>query len=99
MMMNATTAPDVPGDAASVGAPLPDASIVAAVEQHLREHPHAADTATGVANWWLGARGIHATAEAVECALAAMVRQQRLRRTMLADRSVLYSGPTRSDAP
>lgn len=80
-------------------ASAPEDSLVRAIERHLLLHPHAADTAAGVARWWLGVRGIHATAEAIERALAMMVVQRQLRRITLADGSVLYSGPNLSDAP
>lgn len=97
--MNARSAPNTVSAEQSASARTRDASLMQAIEQHLMEHPHAADTAAGVARWWLGVRGIHATAEAVEHALATMAWQRRLRRTTLADGSVLYSNPNPSDAP
>ena len=97
--MNASNAPNAPRPAPPLGAQAQQAQLVQAIEAHLAAHPHAADTAAGVARWWLGVRGIHATATAVEHALAAMVAQQRLRRTALADGSVLFSRSPSPDAP
>lgn len=66
------------------------ASLVAAIEAHLEAHPQAADSAEGVARWWLG--GNAASAREVERALVSLVRSQRVRRVTLADGSSLYSG-------
>jgi len=97
--MNASIAPNAPRPTPPTGARAQQVLLVQAIEAHLAAHPHAADSATGVARWWLGVRGIHATAAAVEAALAEMVAQQRLRHTTLADGSVLYSRPAFPDAP
>jgi hypothetical protein len=67
-------------------------ALIAAIEAHLAAHPAAADSAEGVASWWLGAQGLAATARDVEAALAALVRQRRLRRVQLADGNTLYCG-------
>lgn len=97
--MNATNVPKAPFPAPPPGAKAQQVLLVQAIEAHLAAHPHAADTAAGVARWWLGVRGIHATAGDVETALTDLVARQRLRRATLADGSVLYSQPTFPDAP
>jgi hypothetical protein len=65
--------------------------LVRGIAEHLAQHPQAADSAHGVARWWLGARGVQAEGPEVEQALLVMVAQQRLRCTPLADGTVLYS--------
>lgn len=67
------------------------ARLALAIEDHLARHPQAADSVDGVARWWLGARGRHASPADVERALATLVAQQRLRCVRLADGTVLYS--------
>lgn len=68
-----------------------DARLVRAIEAHLAAYPLAADSLDGVMRWWLGTRGIHATAAEVEQALNALVAGRRLRQTRLADGTVLYA--------
>ncbi|KPF60794.1 hypothetical protein D621_01490 [beta proteobacterium AAP51] len=66
-------------------------TVRAAIEDHLADYPQAADSAAGVARWWLTPRGINATATEVELVLAEMVHQHHLRGVLLADGTVLYS--------
>lgn len=73
-------------------------TLIAAIEAHLAAHPTAADSAEGVARWWLGGSGLAATAGEVELVLALLVRRHRLRRVMFADGSTLYCA-TPSGAP
>jgi len=65
-------------------------SLMAAIEAHLESHPQAADSAEGVARWWLG--GIAASASEVERALFSLVQRQRVRRVTLPDGTSLYGG-------
>lgn len=65
--------------------------LMDAIEAHLANHPQAADSADGVARWWLGRQGIHADATEVELALAQLVARHALRQARLADGTVLYS--------
>jgi len=67
-----------------------------AIEEHLSIYPQAADSAEGVARWWLPERGLTASAAEVEHVLAGMVRRHSLRCVRLADGTVLYS-KTRPD--
>jgi len=66
-----------------------DADIERAVLAYLAGHPHAADSAEGVARWWL--RGAAATLPEVESALRQLVARQALRQERLADGTALYS--------
>jgi hypothetical protein len=65
--------------------------VRAAIEEHLAVYPQAADSAAGVARWWLAPRGIAATAAEVEQVLAEMTQRHHLRCVRLADGTVLYS--------
>lgn len=67
-----------------------DDAVVRAILAYLDAHPHAKDSAAGVARWWLPA-GTQATPREVEAALERLVGQGRLRRVRLADGSVLYA--------
>jgi hypothetical protein len=72
---------------------MPDpGTLIAAIEAHLAAHPAAADSAEGVARWWLGSQGLDAGVQEVEAALDQLVRRQRLRRVELADGNWLYCG-------
>ena len=70
-----------------------ETTVTQMIEGHLALNPHAADSALGVARWWLSPRGLVISVAEVEPVLAAMVRQQRLRRVQLADGTVLYAMP------
>lgn len=68
--------------------------LVRAIEEHLATHPHAADSAEGVARWWLGTLSASSPLADVQQALNTLVDLQRLRCVRLADGSVLYSRPS-----
>jgi Fe2+ or Zn2+ uptake regulation protein len=61
-----------------------------AILDHLDAHPHAADSADGVARWWLGVGAAAAPAD-VRRALDELVARGRLRCVPLADGTHLYS--------
>lgn len=65
---------------------------IEAIEAHLAGHPLAADSAEGVARWWVAAHGVTASSGDVEQALARLVRQRRLRKVQLVDGNTLYCG-------
>lgn len=77
-----------PHDAAPVDA------VVAAVVAHLQAHPLAADSALGVARWWIGGGHAGASLDDVETALELLVRRGVLRRLRLVDGTALYSSCT-----
>lgn len=66
-----------------------DADLVHAILDRLASHPHAADSAAGVARWWLGPHG--AAVPDVELALTQLVDRQQLRQESLVDGTTLYS--------
>ena len=77
-----------------MNAPPPDAqqkALERAILDHLDAHPHAADSAEGVARWWLGPRAVAAAPGAVETALGELVRRGQLRCVRLPDGTALYS--------
>jgi hypothetical protein len=71
--------------------------VVNAILAHLETHPLAADSANGVARWWLGTDGSGVTLAQVEQALDLLVSRQVMRRLSLFDGTRLYaqSPPTR----
>lgn len=64
--------------------------VVDAILRYLNQHPEAADSAEGIAKWWLPTDWCM-DAHAVETALARMLEQGLIRRRINADRHVLYS--------
>ena len=66
-------------------------AIVAALADHVKAHPHAADSADGVARWWLGSELAGATPKQIECALELMVARDELRHLRLMDGRLLYA--------
>jgi hypothetical protein len=73
--------------------------LTAAIQAYLAAHPLAADSADGVARWWLTTHGLQATPAEVEPVLAALVRRGRLRCVTLADGNRLYSGVAEAGVP
>ena len=62
-----------------------DADLVRAILDHLASHPHAADSAVGVARWWLGLHGAAVALPDAELALRQLVDRQQLRQESLSD--------------
>lgn len=71
--------------------PGQDDELVRAILDYLNSHPHAADSAQGVACWWLGAHAGQAPLPRVQAALDALVARQALRQELLPDGTRLYS--------
>ncbi|MES2717464.1 MAG: hypothetical protein V4795_16990 [Pseudomonadota bacterium] len=65
--------------------------LIDAIQAYLARHPQAADSADGVARWWLVHGAAAPTRLQVEQALATMVRAGLLRRVDLPDGTVLFS--------
>lgn len=78
--------------------PKPRSELTAAILAHLAANPTAADSAEGVARWWLGDRAGPASADEVRAALEALAREGRVRRMQLADGNTLYCGNESSAA-
>ena len=72
-------------------------TVATAIVDYVQAHPLAADSADGVARWWLGPPHSNVTVEQVERALNLLVSRRALRRLRLMDGSILYSQapPTR----
>ena len=68
-----------------------DVVLVRAILDHLASHPHAADSAVGVARWWLGPQGAAVALPDVELALRQLVDRRELRQESLSDGTTLYS--------
>ena len=66
-------------------------AVAVAILDHLRTHPLAADSAEGVARWWLGPQHAAVTVQQVERALSLLVARGAMRRLRLMDGSFLYS--------
>jgi hypothetical protein len=62
------------------------------IRSYLASHPLAADTPTGIRQWWLAGLGCGATDGEVKDALERLVAGREMRLTVLADGLVLYSG-------
>ncbi|WLT32694.1 hypothetical protein [Geothrix sp. PMB-07] len=65
-------------------------SLCQGILAYLHDHPEAADSLEGIANWWLPAPAYSVTVEAVQEALALLVADQRIARLDLADGRILY---------
>ena len=63
-----------------------------AILDHLEAYPHAADSAEGVALWWLEVKQLSASQVDVENALEELVSSGHLRRVDLVDGTKLFSG-------
>ncbi len=71
--------------------PDPLSQITAAILAHLRQHPHAADTARGIACWWLP-EPLGRDVELVSRALDDLLQQGLLQRNINIDQQVIYAG-------
>ena len=56
---------------------------VAAIERYLAQHPTAADSEQGIAQWWLPAMGVDAPLDRVVGALERLRERGRIERTTL----------------
>jgi len=64
--------------------------VAEAILRYLDEHPDAADTAEGIAQWWIPPH-CRADRRTVQSALEHLEAQGAVRQRTLADRHVLYS--------
>jgi hypothetical protein len=72
-------------------------AVATAIMEHLQGHPLAADSADGVARWWLGPAFADVTTAQVEMALEGLVARHAMRRLSLMDGTILYSHAPGSD--
>jgi hypothetical protein len=69
-------------------------TVAADIVRYLRRHPGAADTAEGIARWWLGGRHYEETLTRVEHAIGLLVQQGLVEKQLLPDGAAIYrSGP------
>jgi hypothetical protein len=68
----------------------PEGAVARSILGYLHAHPQAADSADGVARWWVDA-SLGATLPVVQAALADLVRRGLLRQVRLPDGSTLYA--------
>lgn len=62
------------------------------LREHLRRHPHAADTAWGIERWWLGDAALALPPGTLERALAQLVAEGLLGTRMLPSGENLWHG-------
>jgi hypothetical protein len=70
-----------------------------AIDRHLRTNPAAADTAHGIAVWWLLPQGVEVPNELLVEVLESMAASEELRARELPDGEVLYERGPRFAAP
>ena len=62
-----------------------------AILRYFEEHPDAADSVTGIEQWWLAGAGVRVEAGDLEAALDRLVAHGRVRRATLPDGTEVYS--------
>jgi hypothetical protein len=65
-------------------------NVVDAIHRYLTAHPDAADSAEGIATWWLPSIGIVSSVQEVEAALEQMQTLGLVNKRRLADGRVIY---------
>lgn len=73
------------------------AAIAQEIERYIESHPDAADSAAGIAAWWL--RESHSSLSIVEAALDQLVREAVLQPARLPDGTVVYCAAPRRASP
>ncbi|NLF55244.1 MAG: hypothetical protein GX576_12765 [Thauera phenolivorans] len=72
--------------------------VVEAIEAYFARHPDAADSAEGIASWWLAGAGIEARADEVRNALAILAERGTVVARRMPDGRLIYvRGPRRRD--
>jgi hypothetical protein len=70
-----------------------------AIERYVAQHPAAADSAEGIAQWWLPAMGIDASMDEVTQALEILVDRGVLERAPLPGGQAIYRAAPQSSTP
>ncbi len=65
------------------------------IKRYLERHPNAADSVEGIAVWWVVKPGENGWLEAVTTAVDQLVGSGEMRKEVLPDGRVVYSGATR----
>ncbi|NML46839.1 hypothetical protein HHL11_24050 [Ramlibacter sp. G-1-2-2] len=68
------------------------ARAASGIRAYLHDHPHAADTEHGIAQWWLPQVGVEVPLADVQSALRALVQRGDVQRTVLPDGTAIYRG-------
>ncbi len=69
--------------------------LAAAIERYLQDHPQAADSVAGIAQWWLP--NLTYSVDEVQIALDHLVRKEVLISTQSANGNVLYCAKQKHD--
>ena len=69
--------------------------LIEAITAYLARSPAAADTAQGIADWWMSAMGLAVSAEDVEAALDALVQHGAVARQGMPGGGLVYSAAPR----
>ncbi len=64
--------------------------VMEAIEAYLARHPEAADSAEGIARWWLATGGLEASVDEVQRALARLIEFGVVRAERTPDGRSLY---------
>jgi hypothetical protein len=64
--------------------------IAGAILRYLHAHPHAADTFSGIARWWLARESGPVSTSALECALQRLVAGGQVARELLGDGACIF---------
>jgi hypothetical protein len=64
--------------------------VAADIGRYLRHHPDAADTAEGIARWWLGGRCHENELRRVQQAIAVLVERGLMQKQTLPDGAEIY---------
>ena len=67
------------------------ATLSKVILRYLDAHSDAADTAEGISQWWVAQQRYQDSKAEVERALAELVQQNLVKRSTLADGTVIYS--------
>lgn len=65
--------------------------VTRAIEEYFASHPDAADSAEGIARWWLVAAGVVATEDEVRTALGVLVKRGLVLPQRMPDGQMIYA--------
>jgi hypothetical protein len=65
-------------------------TVAGEILRYLRDHPKAADTLDGIANWWLPRQRLTESVSLVRGALTLLEARQEIDRQQMADGQVVY---------
>ena len=70
-----------------------------AIERYVAQHPAAADSAAGIAQWWLPSMGVDASMDEVTEALEMLAESGVLKRTPLLGGQAIYRAASQPPTP